>query len=107
MDEMRGLPSYARSTASMKMAAEARGSGMAMVKALAERVADLERRQAESVVRYVGVWSAGQTYRRGQLVTSGGNIWHCNHPTDGKPGEDHSAWTLAVRKGRDGKDARP
>lgn len=104
--ETRGLPGYERSTPAMRMASEARGSSMAMVRALAERVDDLERRLAEGRVEYRGVWSAGQTYRRGHLVTLHGNIFHCNRPTAGKPSEDHDGWTLAVRKGRDGKDAR-
>lgn len=105
--ETRGLPGYERSTPAMRMASEARGSSMAMVRALAERVDDLERRLAEGRVDYRGVWSAGQEYRRGNLVTLHGNIFHCNRQTDGKPGEDHDGWTLAVRKGRDGKDLRP
>lgn len=104
--ETRGLPSYARSTASMKMAAEARSCGMEMTKALAERIETLERQLAESAVEYKGVWSPGQQYRRGQLITHGGNIWHCNQPTTSKPGEAHADWTLAVRRGKDGRDAR-
>ncbi len=53
---------------------------------------------------YRGVWREVETYQRGDLCTWGGNIWHCDN--DGcatKP--DGGAWTLAVKRGRDGKDA--
>lgn len=50
---------------------------------------------------YKGVWSAGE-YQKGSTVTWGGSVWHCNEATDTKPGEG-GAWTLAVRRGRDGK----
>ncbi|MCF2514435.1 hypothetical protein LVY65_05060 [Sphingomonas sp. G124] len=105
--ETKALPSYERSTPAMRMAAEARGCGVAMARALAERVADLERRQAEGTVKYVGVWQPGTHYSKGNLVTFHGSAWHCNGPTNGKPGEDHDGWTLAVRRGKDGRDARP
>jgi hypothetical protein len=38
-------------------------------------------------------------------VTWGGALWHCDAPTKDKPGTEN--WTLAVKKGRDGKDAKP
>lgn len=81
---------------------------LAMVRALAERVESLERQLAEGTVSYKGIWSADQQYRRGDLTTLSGNVWHANRPTTSKPGEaPHSDWTLMVRKGKDGRDARP
>ena len=56
-------------------------------------------------VAYRGVWQASQDYRRGDLVTLNGSIWHANVETRAKPGAG-SDWTLAVKAGRDGKDAR-
>lgn len=56
------------------------------------------------VPMYRGVYIEGEAYEKGDMVTWGGSMWHCNAQTDEKPGSD--AWQLAVKKGRDGKDAR-
>lgn len=62
------------------------------------------RRKQAGHLEYKGVFKSGQTYQRGDFTTYGGNLWHCNTQTaDAPPGE---AWTLAVRRGQDGKDAR-
>ena len=53
---------------------------------------------------YRGVFEAGRRYAPGDTVTFGGSSWVCNAPTDAKPGETEKAWTLAVKRGRDGKD---
>jgi hypothetical protein len=53
---------------------------------------------------YCGVFKAGEEYQPGDLVTWGGCLWHCDKATTGKP--DSEDWTLAVKKGRDGKDAK-
>ena len=52
---------------------------------------------------YAGVWSPGE-YQKGQFVTHSGALWHCNRTTHHKPG-DGNDFTLAVKRGRDGKDA--
>lgn len=70
----------------------------AVAKAVADTVAALP------LLEYKGVWKDGG-YVPGHMVTWGGNLWHCNTATTDKPGETPS-WTLAVRRGRDGKDAR-
>jgi hypothetical protein len=54
------------------------------------------------VVVYRGVFKEGEPYERGDMVTWGGSLWHCDAPTKEKPGTD--SWTLAAKKGRDGKD---
>lgn len=54
---------------------------------------------------YCGVFKEGDDYVPGDMVTWGGSLWHCDAETKDKPGTD--AWTLAVKKGRDGKDAKP
>lgn len=51
---------------------------------------------------YKGVWQPGE-FKRGSTVTWGGSLWHCNKATDTKPGESGD-WTLAAKRGRDGKD---
>lgn len=49
---------------------------------------------------YRDTYKAGTEYRTGDFVTWGGQLYHCNEATTGKPG-DSNAWSLAVRRGRD------
>lgn len=53
---------------------------------------------------YRGVYSDAEAYQAGDMVTWAGSLWHCNESTTGKPGEGTKAWTLAAKRGRDGKD---
>lgn len=56
-------------------------------------------------VIYRGVWREGETYQRGDVATWGGSMWHCDKDDcTAKP--DGGEWTLSVKKGRDGKDAK-
>jgi hypothetical protein len=52
-----------------------------------------------------GVWLHGKQYEQGDGVTCGGNYWIAQVDTNARPGENNNDWRLAVRKGRDGKDA--
>ena len=65
------------------------------------RIAQLEKILEQR--RWVGVWAVG-LYHEGNLVTHDGSMWHCNRETNSKPGES-DAWTLCVKRGRDGRDA--
>jgi hypothetical protein len=56
---------------------------------------------------YCGVYVEGKQYERGDLATWAGATWHCNEPTETKPGDGSKAWTLMVKRGRDGKDGKP
>lgn len=56
------------------------------------------------VMIHRGVYVEGKSYDRGDVVTWAGSQWHCNEPTATKPGEGSKAWTLIVKRGRDGKD---
>lgn len=56
-------------------------------------------------VTYQGIYDETQMYERGALVTYSGSLWHADEITNEKPGAG-KGWTLAVKKGRDGKDAR-
>jgi hypothetical protein len=62
----------------------------------------------EKVAAYKDVWKEGETYGLGDFVTLGGSLWHCNASTrtNEKPGTTET-WTLAVKRGRDGKDGAP
>lgn len=55
---------------------------------------------------YLGVYQDGKRYDVGELVTWAGSMWHCNEPTETKPGEGSKAWTLSCKRGRDGKDGK-
>jgi hypothetical protein len=70
------------------------------VKPLKERIAQLEKKIEQR--KYVGVWAVGK-YHEGNLVTHDGSMWHCNEEPEERPGSGPS-WTLAIKRGRDGKD---
>jgi len=56
------------------------------------------------VMIYRGVFKNGEGYLPGDTVTWGGSLWHCDDVTTDKPGENGSkGWTLAAKRGRDGK----
>ena len=55
------------------------------------------------VMIYRGVFKAEETYERGDSVTWGGSLWHCNEPDGSKPGEGNKSWQLVAKRGRDGK----
>jgi hypothetical protein len=74
-------------------------------KPLTERIAQLEK-QIEKIERrkYVGVWSTGKLFEQGQFCTHDNSMWHCNvDGTEQRPGTGPD-WTLAIKRGRDGKD---
>jgi hypothetical protein len=68
---------------------------------LTKRVEELERRPH---VKYLGVHKPGATYSEGSLVTRDGSIFHCNKTTTALPGDGSQDWTLACKRGKDGKD---
>lgn len=54
---------------------------------------------------YRGVYKEGAEYERGDCVTWGGSLWHCDvDQTAEKPDSQAKHWTLATKRGRDGKD---
>ena len=53
---------------------------------------------------YQGVFVEGKSYDVGDVTTWAGSTWHCNEVTESKPGDGSKAWTLMVKRGRDGKD---
>jgi integrin beta 3 len=56
------------------------------------------------VMIYRGVFKEGETYQRGDTCTWGGSLWHCDADTADKPDGQQKHWTLAAKRGRDGKD---
>jgi hypothetical protein len=57
-------------------------------------------------LKWQGTYRGSAMYRPGDVVTWAGMAWHANEPTMEAPGERSKAWTLMVKRGRDGKDAR-
>lgn len=54
---------------------------------------------------YRGVYSEGETYARGDVVTHGGSAWHCEKDAPGlRPGSPESGWRLMVKAGKNAKE---
>lgn len=74
------------------------------------RLASLEARmvalEAAPRIHYRGVWEAGSHYAEGATVTHKGGLWIAleNDPP-AEPGDGVSGWQLAVKRGRDGRNA--
>jgi hypothetical protein len=78
----------------------------ARISALERRCRELETRPA---IAFKGPYQHNTSYRRGECVQYRGSMWIAVTDTDAQPGlssEDSRAWVLAVKAGRDGKDAR-
>lgn len=59
------------------------------------------------VLIYKEIWKAGE-YEQGDAVTRGGSVWIATKKTSAQPGQEpFEDWVLAVKHGRDGKDAEP
>lgn len=59
------------------------------------------------VMIYRGVFKEGQQYQKGDTVTWGGSLWHCDaDKTLEKPDSAAKHWTLAAKKGRDARPAK-
>lgn len=71
------------------------------------RVLDLEAAdRSKSALTYRGVFQMGETYSAGSFVTHDGSVWHANESTTARPGGGEAAWTLAVKRGANGRDVR-
>src|SRR6185436_14512020 len=54
---------------------------------------------------YRGIFDTSRTYERGDVVTHGGNQWHCNAETRGQL-QAGEKWTLNLKKGRDSREGK-
>ena len=68
---------------------------MDRMKALDLRLAEAETK----ATRFRGVHQPAEEYKRGDLVTHQGALWHCNRPTTERPGSGGTDWQLAVKSG--------
>jgi len=64
-----------------------------------------QKNVAMPVMIYRGIWREGE-FKRGDTATWAGSLWHCDEDTQDKPGTS-KAWRLCVKRGQDGKDAKP
>ena len=55
---------------------------------------------------YRGIYREGEEYAVGDAVTWAGSLWIAEKQTSAKPDTVEGGWRLAVKKGRDGKDAK-
>lgn len=69
-----------------------------------DRVKEFVHKTAVQIQR--GVYVEGKSYEPGDVVTWGGSQWHCNEETTTRPGDGLKAWTLIVKRGRDGRDGK-
>jgi hypothetical protein len=59
-------------------------------------------------LRYRGVYNGNPSdHKPGDFVSHKGSVWAAAGYPTGEPGKDFTGWRLAVKCGRDGKDARP
>jgi predicted HicB family RNase H-like nuclease len=56
---------------------------------------------------YKGIYSQDVDYVTGNMVTHKGSMWYAKSKPTGEPGKDITGWQLAVKCGRDGRDATP
>lgn len=68
---------------------------------LQDQVRELETKRKS--IEYLGVWQKGTQYERGNFATHDGSVWHCNAATTASRPGSSKDWTLAVKRGRDGK----
>lgn len=64
----------------------------------------IEKAFSLPVMIYRGVYKEGTHYSKGDTVTWGGSLWHCNQDTQVKPDNvETKHWTLAAKRGRDAR----
>ena len=85
--------------------------GQFVIDQVKERIAPLKReieelKEKQANWRYCGTWYEGASYKAGNFVTLDGSLFHANRDTAAKPGKDPVSWSLCVKRGRDGQDAK-
>src|SRR5262245_34604276 len=92
-----------------KYASEVIAPGVARaIDALMSEAEERYTEKLEAVTKeftFRGPWVDGETYRRGNFVTMGGQVYHASYDTKSRPGSD-GTWLLAVKSGRDGRDGK-
>ena len=81
------------------------------VEKLAEEVfqavkAYVDLRLESPPIEYCGSYEHDKSYRKGQCATHQGSVWFCQMQTATEPGGGNPLWTLMVKAGAPGRDAR-
>lgn len=98
-DGERGLPGFSLED----FDSEVKDGGRTLVLSFtAGEIKHTVEHQLDTVV-YRRVYKDGAEYQPGDMVSYGGGLWHCDTATTARPGEESNDWTLAVRRGREGK----
>lgn len=78
---------------------------------LLERHRELESRirelESRPILKFCGPWEKDRAYVAGSVVSFDGSAWVAQDSTSDRPGAGQTSWRLAVKRGTDGKDARP
>jgi hypothetical protein len=93
-----------RELAPLREQIAASGDGKTRLAALEARIAEVEKGGLE----YCGTHQRALPYRRGSCITHNGSLWIALRQVEigeAGPSENPGAWQLAVKAGRDGKDA--
>ena len=69
-------------------------------------VADVFEGDGATSLKYKGTWDATREYAAGDFCTDRGSMFCALVLTRSRPGSNNNDWQLAVKRGRDGKDAR-
>ncbi|RUX24197.1 hypothetical protein EOA13_31380 [Mesorhizobium sp. M7A.F.Ca.US.011.01.1.1] len=72
----------------------------ARCKALEARLAEIESRPQ---LEYRGVWKSTDAYKRGDLTTYDGSMWHAQVGSQGLVPGQGEGWRLCVKKGKDAR----
>ena len=83
---------------------EAKDGGRFMALILKRGDTEIRREIRTDLMINRGVWREG-AFLKGDCVTYDNSMWVAQTDTTAKPGKDDE-WRLAVRRGRDGKDAK-
>ena len=106
--ETRASELFRRASVALGTAILAAEVGKAEVEVLIAHIEALERRLSERpALSYEGVFAPGREYVPHESVTWGGNMYVAMENTSKKPDGPDSGWKLAVRRGRDARNARP
>lgn len=77
----------------------------ALKRELGETRRELHEVKAKSLQDH-GTWLPQRRYPAGAATTHDGALWIARQDTEERPGDGATAWRLAVKRGRDGRDRR-
>lgn len=70
------------------------------------RLRRFEDAMTKGLLAFDGLFEEGRTYRKDAMVSHHGSLFVANRETNAAPDIRHPDWTLAVKRGRNGRDRR-